>query len=287
MSLPTITPYPIPTDLPARKVAWRVDPRRAVLLVHDMQNYFVDAFTPGEPPIAPAIANIDTLRARCHSMGIPVVYTAQPGGQSAEKRALLADFWGPGLDDGPRSAAIVEPLAPRETDLVLTKWRYSAFQRTDLAAILREWDRDQLLVTGVYAHLGCLLTACEAFMRDVRPFFVADAMADFSADQHRMALTYAAGRCAVVASTDQIVEELRGAELSLHQMRAQVRELLDEPELSIGEHDNLIELGLDSVRIMNLLERWRRVGAQVSFVELAERPTLADWHTLVSSAERV
>ena len=40
MALPAIAPYPMPTaaDLPANKVAWTVDPSRAVLLVHDLQH---------------------------------------------------------------------------------------------------------------------------------------------------------------------------------------------------------------------------------------------------------
>jgi bifunctional isochorismate lyase/aryl carrier protein len=35
---------------------------------------------------------------------------------------------------------------------------------------------------------------------------------------------------------------------------------------------------------MSLVERWRRTGAEISFVELAERPTLTHWYALLSSA---
>ncbi|GGS96065.1 hypothetical protein GCM10010156_62860 [Planobispora rosea] len=210
MAIPPITPYPMPdvSDLPASRVDWQPDARRAVLLVHDMQNYFLRAFTPGQSPLVDLMSNVLALRARCSDLGIPVVYSAQPGGQSSEQRGLLLDFWGGGIGTDPQEAEITPELAPRAGDVLLTKWRYSAYQRTELAELMAAQGRDQLIVCGIYAHIGVLMTACEAFMRDVQPFVVADAVADFSADHHRMALTYAAERCAVTVTTRQISRAL-------------------------------------------------------------------------------
>ncbi|WP_196451969.1 isochorismatase family protein [Planomonospora sp. ID82291] len=208
MAIPPIQPYPMPDTLPANRVAWRPDARRAVLLVHDMQNHFVRAFTPGRSPLVELMSNVLALREHCAALGVPVVYSAQPGGQSAEQRGLLLDFWGDGIGPDPHDARIVEELAPREGDVLLTKWRYSAYQRTGLAELMDSLGRDQLIVCGIYAHIGVLMTACEAFMRDVQPFVVADAVADFSAEHHRMALDYAAQRCAVTVTTRQLSRAL-------------------------------------------------------------------------------
>lgn len=202
MPLPHLTPYelPAPGDLPANRADWRPDPARAVLLIHDMQRYFLHPYLRGAEPIESAIANIAALREQAREAGVPVVYTAKPGGMTREGRGLERDFWGPGMRADPADSAIADPLQPEEGDALITKWRYSAFVHTDLAERLHRRGRDQLLITGVYAHIGCLLTAADAFMRDIQPFLVADATADFSAEDHRFALRYAAQRCGVTLS---------------------------------------------------------------------------------------
>lgn len=210
MGIPTVASYPMPTgsELPDPRVAWQADASRAVLLIHDMQRYFVDPFVRGQPPVTELIDNIRLLHTTATELALPVVYTAQPGGMTRAERGLLHDFWGPGMGTDPHGRQIVGELAPVEPDTVLTKWRYSAFHRTELANLLRRHGRDQLIICGIYAHIGCLMTACDAFTLDVEPFFVADAVADFSPAEHRMALDYAARRCAATVSTSHVVHSL-------------------------------------------------------------------------------
>ncbi|MEU5878795.1 isochorismatase family protein [Spirillospora sp. NPDC047279] len=207
MSLPSIRPYSLPTveEIPAGRVDWRPDPDRAALLVHDMQRYFLAPYAGA--PLPDVTANIALLVAAARAYGVPVFYTAQPGRQEAADRGLLTEFWGEGIgaviDADPGAADIVSPLAPAPGDRVLTKWRYSAFQRSTFADQLAVHGRDQLLITGVYAHIGCQATAVEAFMRDIRPFLVADAVADFSRERHDQACEYVAQRCgAVITAAD-------------------------------------------------------------------------------------
>ena len=68
---------------------------------------------------------------------------------------------------------------------------------------------DQLVICGVYAHLGCLITAYDAFSHDIETFLAADAVADFSAQHHAMALANAAAGCAVVSATTDLLDQLR------------------------------------------------------------------------------
>lgn len=204
MSIPRVAPYPLPRleEIPASTASWRPDPDRAVLLIHDMQRYFVGFFGPENPTMATVVANIAALRAAAARRGIPVIYTAQPGDMTPSERGLLRDMWGPGMSSRPEHRDIIPELRPAAGDLVVTRWRPNAFVSTDLADQLRRRGRDQLVVCGIYAHVGCLLTAADAFCRDIEAFLVADAVADFSRDDHMMALIYAAKRCAVVLSTE-------------------------------------------------------------------------------------
>jgi bifunctional isochorismate lyase/aryl carrier protein len=199
---------PTKSDLPRNLVSWQAEPGRALLLIHDMQRYFVDFFPPDQAPIKDLIDNVRRLRAVADEFGIPVAYTAQPGAMTRVQRGLLHDFWGPGMGRDPGHRAIIAELTPGESDTVLTKWRYSAFQRTGLKQLMDRYRRDQLIICGIYAHIGCLMTANDAFSMDIQPFMVADALADFSPGEHQMALDYAARRCAATVSTSQVIDDL-------------------------------------------------------------------------------
>ncbi|MBT2491950.1 isochorismatase family protein [Streptomyces sp. ISL-96] len=209
MGLPAIGSYPMPdrSSIPPSCVPWTIDPARAALLVHDMQNHFVRTFPAGRSPVVELVDNIAALRELAGTLGMPVVFSAEPAGQPPGQRGLLADIWGPGIGHEPDAAAIVPALTPRPGEHLLANVRHNAFLRSHLGRLLRSTGRDQLIICGVYAHLGVLLTAADAFMNDIQPFVVADAVADFSAEEHSMALRWAA-RSGVVSTTDGLLRDL-------------------------------------------------------------------------------
>ena len=282
MAIPRIPSYPMPVAAPENRVSWQLDAQRAVLLVHDMQDYFIDFYDRSAAPIPELIANIAQLIALAHERGIPVVYTAQLPEQTPSERGLLQDMWGPGLTAQPERAAIVSQLAPQPHDVVLDKWRYSAFQKSNLRERMQAQGRDQLLICGVYAHIGCMMSACEAFMHDIQPFFVADALADFSLEEHQMALLYVAQRCGSTQTCAALIASLEAAApRTLSELRALIAAQLQVSADEIRDDDNLLDWGLDSIRIMTLLEDWRRAGRELTFMALAEQPTLAAWWKLL------
>lgn len=77
-------------------------------------------------------------------------------------------------------------------------------------------------------------------------------------------------------------ERISPAPWTQERLRAEIAELLflDPGELEVDE--NLIDAGLDSIRVMTLIERWKRDGVELSFADLAERPTIAAWAELLT-----
>ncbi|GII00796.1 phosphopantetheine-binding protein [Planobispora takensis] len=64
-------------------------------------------------------------------------------------------------------------------------------------------------------------------------------------------------------------------------LRAEIAELLYVDPEELGFEENLIDAGLDSIRVMTLIERWRRDGREIGFPDLVEKPTVAAWAELL------
>ncbi|MCT9075727.1 phosphopantetheine-binding protein [Streptomyces fulvoviolaceus] len=73
--------------------------------------------------------------------------------------------------------------------------------------------------------------------------------------------------------------------LTLERIRTDIADCLGEEPADIPVDENLVDYGLDSVRIMALLERWRREhGVQADFADLAEQPAIEAWAPLLGVA---
>lgn len=284
MSLPAQISYAAPTDLPQNRVAsWRLDRDRAAVLVHDMQKYFVAPYAPDCPALLGAVERTREIVEAARAAGVPVFYTAQVGNQELASRGLQADLWGPGMRAVAEHTDIVPDLAPADGDTVLVKHRYSAFAKSDLADMLTAGGRDQLVITGVYAHIGVMVTAYDAFMREVHPFVVADAVADFGPEQHRRALEQVASSAGVVTTSAHVLSAFGPDSPAVPangfavEVAAILSEVLD-PEyaasvLAAPEAD-MFELGLNSLMAFEVLDRLMEVGVDVDFGDFTGTPTL-------------
>ncbi|WP_343651335.1 phosphopantetheine-binding protein [Stenotrophomonas sp.] len=73
-----------------------------------------------------------------------------------------------------------------------------------------------------------------------------------------------------------------GAEpLTLERMRADLARVLDCTPAEIGDDDNLMDLDLDSMRMLGLVLAWGNTGLPLEFSQLAEHSTLRQWWTVV------
>lgn len=71
--------------------------------------------------------------------------------------------------------------------------------------------------------------------------------------------------------------------LTRDRIRQDVAAILDADPASLRDDDDLLDAGMDSIRLMTLAERWREAGVDLDFVELAETPTLAAWQSLADA----
>lgn len=65
-------------------------------------------------------------------------------------------------------------------------------------------------------------------------------------------------------------------------LRAQLADLLYVEPGELGLHDDLLDAGLDSIRVMTLIEGWKREGREIAFADLLDRPTIAAWSELLT-----
>ncbi|ORV14029.1 non-ribosomal peptide synthetase [Mycobacterium celatum] len=69
--------------------------------------------------------------------------------------------------------------------------------------------------------------------------------------------------------------------ISRDEIRATVAAQLDCAAADVADHDDLIQLGLNSIRMMALAGGWRKRGADITFAQLAANPTVESWHGLL------
>jgi bifunctional isochorismate lyase/aryl carrier protein len=160
-------------------------PERAVLLVLDMQEYFLregsHAFVPSAPAILP---NIQRLVGDFYAHDRLVVFTRHVN--TDEDAGLMSRWWRDVIRaDSPDSA--ISLLLDTSGSIVLQKSQYDAFYKTTLEETLRDRGVEQVVVTGVMTHLCCETTARSAFVHGFEVFFCVDGTATYLEEAHRSA----------------------------------------------------------------------------------------------------
>ncbi|HEX7666188.1 MAG TPA: isochorismatase family cysteine hydrolase [Polyangiaceae bacterium] len=168
-----------------KTLAARAKGGKRALLVVDMLN---DHLTPGLPLEVPRAREIVGALAkridRARSAKMPIVYVCdahEPGDTDLEAWAVhnLA---------GSHGAEVWPELAPKPGDLVVHKPTYSAFQRSNLQAVLEDLKVDTLVMTGCSTELGLLATATDALQRGYAIEMPPDTQAGMSEASEKMAL---------------------------------------------------------------------------------------------------
>ena len=68
-------------------------------------------------------------------------------------------------------------------------------------------------------------------------------------------------------------------------LRRQLAEVMEIDPADLPDDGNLIDLGLDSMRAMNLAMQWEEDGLELDFADLAESETLAGLWSLIAAGQ--
>ena len=191
-------------QIQARPALFVLDPRRAAVLVIDMQHDFgseggmfhragIDISA-----IRETVGPTASVLAAARSMGMGVVYLKMgfrpdlsDAGSADSPNRVRHLFFGVGqavtAPDGRASRILIRDtwntdilpeLAPRSGDAVIYKHRFSGFYDTELDATLRAAGVDQLVVTGCTTSVCVESTIRDAMYRDYSCLLLSDCCAE-------------------------------------------------------------------------------------------------------------
>lgn len=138
-----------------------------------------------------AVRNIEPVLARFRELGAPVIYTRYCFTTRGARFDAFASKRGKNLSrflDGSPGTRIVEPLTPRDEDLVIDKVHASAFYATALLSALVRLRVDSLIVVGVSTS-GCVrATVVDAVSNNFYVAVLQDCVADRIELSHKASL---------------------------------------------------------------------------------------------------
>jgi nicotinamidase-related amidase len=136
-----------------------------------------------------AAEHIAALKEKAAARGIPVIYANDNFGRwRSDFREAVRHC----LEDGVRGEPLATLLKPGEDDYFVLKTKHSAFYSTTLELLLEYLQARRVILTGVATDACVLMTAADAYMRDLEIFVPSDCVAAQSAAENRKALEYLA-----------------------------------------------------------------------------------------------
>lgn len=199
-----------------------IEPARAALVVVDMQNVFLapeEVF--GNPNALAIIPTVNRLAAAMRAAGGTVIWTRQTVSHAAP---LAMPAWQYDLSvphvrravetmlAGTHSHALHPDMKVAPDDLVLDKYRYSAFLCPGgaLRAALEARGIDMLVIAGTLTNVCCESTARDGNMLGYRVIVASDATAAVTDAEHNAALLNLRLTFADVRATSELCAMLEG-----------------------------------------------------------------------------
>jgi len=186
---------------------WDATIERSVLIITDMQNYFLSldshALIPSARDIIP---NIRKLADLFRENNRPVIFTKHVN--TKENAASMVYWWKDLIRNGDPSSEIIEDLI-LPGDTIVSKNQYDAFHETGLEAFLKEKNVLYPVICGVMANLCCETTTRSAFVRGFRPVMPVDATAAYNREFHLATFRNLGFGFSPLMMTREVMDKLR------------------------------------------------------------------------------
>ena len=197
-----------------------IDPKRAAMIIQDLQNdviieggAFADSGAPAHATSQNVVENVATLAAACREAGVPVIhiwYVVEEGAAGLKQNAPL--FEGVksanALVRGSWGAAPAEGLEPKPGDHVVEKMRMNGFYDTRLDILLRGLGVETLVICGAWTNMSIEHTARHAADAGYRAVVASDGTSTVDDEWQNAALSYAMQNVASVATCAEIAQAL-------------------------------------------------------------------------------
>ena len=187
----------------------RLNPQASVLMVVDMQIFFLDEHSPtytcGGPAIIP---NVQRLMAAFRQAGRPIIFSQHVHHPDHLDSGIMGWWWEGMCVEGSPESTIHPQLAPLAGEKVIQKHRYSAFYNTDLETVLRCLKVEDIVIAGVMTNMCCESTARDAYYRDYRVFLPADGTGSISEEMHLASLMNLALGFAQVTTCAEMIRQV-------------------------------------------------------------------------------
>ena len=193
---------------------WEFNSKKAVLLVIDMQNDFVNEGAIMEVPMARKyIPNMKRIIDHCRGTSIPIIFTRHVLSDQFDISPLEAAY-NPtlkeaGMREGTYGVEIIKELAPLPGEIIISKHRYDAFYNTQLDTVINNIrgmnEVDTVIIIGTVTNICCESTARSAFMRDYKVAFIRDANGGLDESSHNATLSTIGNVFGRVMTTDELI----------------------------------------------------------------------------------
>jgi gluconolactonase len=202
--------------------ALKLDPKRCVLIVQDLQNdtiiekgAFADSGSPEHAKEQNVVENVKRLAEACRSNGVPVIhvwYIVEEGAPGMKLNAPLFQ----GVKDtnalvrGTWGAAPAEGLEAQDGDYIVEKMRMSAWQGTKLENLLRGFGTETIIITGAWTNMSIEHTARTGADKGYEIVVPEDGCSTMNADWHNASINFALQNVSKVVKCEDVISALGG-----------------------------------------------------------------------------